>query len=151
MFTNRFSLMTIGLAIALSMGGCAAPVEEQEPVNAPASEEGSPETTGEVSSAMWGAPIAAPLGVGACGAGIAAPIGVGVAPAVGFGGLGWGGVGWGGVGWGGAALGGLGWGGLGWGAPGYAYGYSSPWGFGYSRAIGYGTSFGYPGYGGFFW
>ena len=55
----------------------------------------------------------------------------------------------GGFGWGGGFGRGLGWGGLGWGGlggvgvfPGYSYGYASPWGFGYSRAIGYGSSFG---------
>lgn len=119
---DHFSLKTIGLAIALSwMGGCAAPVEDQEPAPAPASEPAAQEETGEVSSAMWGAPIAAPIapfGFGACGAG------VGVAPAVGFAGPV--GVGWGGLGWGGLGLGGLGLGGLGWGC-----------GAGFAPAIGF--------------
>jgi len=112
---DHFSLRTIGIAIALSaMAGCAAPAEEQEPANAQAGEQAAPQDqTGEVSSAMWGGPIApvAPLGFGACGAGFAGPVGIGfgAVPTVGFAGpvgLGWGaGLGWGG--WGGA---GLGWG-----------------------------------------
>src|SRR5262245_35266397 len=92
MFINdRFYLMTAGLAIALTMGGCAAPADEPDPAAAPASE-ASQERTGQASSATV---VAVPtVGFGACAAPLAfgAPLVVGApliapiaaVPAVGF-------------------------------------------------------------------
>lgn len=158
MFTlNRVT--SIGVGAGLVLVGCASPVEDTEDPTAEASaaltEEAVVDETadaiGEEADAVMPAGIASAFEL----AGMPAPPSDEAMPEEDKddptsekwlgGGLGWGGLGWGGLGWGG-----LGWGGVG-AFPGYSYGYASPWGFGYSRAIGYGTSFGYPAYGGFFW
>jgi hypothetical protein len=163
MFTlNRVT--TIGLGAGFVLVGCASPVGETEDPTAQASTALTEETAideaaegmNEEAEAVMPAGLASAFEIP--NAPVPSPPSDDAIPQgddepasekwfVGRG-LGWGGLGWGGLGWGG-----LGWGGVGgvYGAPGYAYGYASPWGFGYSRAIGYGTTFGYPGYGGFFW
>ncbi len=165
MFTlNRVT--TIGVGAGLVLVGCASPVGESDDPTAQASEalteeavtDETAEAMDEESAAIMPAGMASAFEIP--NAPVPAPPNEESEPADDedekwLGGFGWGGLGWGGLGWGGVGLGrGLGWGGLGWGGvgvPGYGFGYASPWGYGYSRSIGYGTSFGYPGYGGFFW